>query len=219
MKLYLSSFKLGNHTDELVKMVGENKHVGVVTNSRDGYDQHEVLKRVELELDSLSELGFTPEIVDLRKYFGKKDELRKVLSKYGMVYVLGGNTFVLRRAYAYSGLDEILKEKLTDNDFVYAGYSAGICILSPSLRGLDIVDDPNLVPENYKPEIIWDGLGFINYVIEPHYRSDHPESADVEKEVQHCIDNKMLFITLRDGEVIRTEITELAPPIKIGLID
>jgi dipeptidase E len=218
MKLYLSSYKLGNHSGELVKMIGKNKNIAVVINSRDCYDRQEVLKRLEVELDSLKELGLTPEILDLKMYFGKKDELKDILSKYGAVYVVGGNTFVLRRAYFYSGFDELLKEKLLDNDFVYAGYSAGVCILSSSLKGLEIVDDANLVPKGYRPEIIWDGLGFINYVIEPHYRSDHPESADVEKEVQNCIDNKTLFIALHDGEVIITEVHELPTPIKFRLL-
>lgn len=65
-----------------------------------------------------------------------------------------------------------------------------------------MVDDPNIVPEGYKPEVIWDGLGFIHYAIAPHYRSDHPESAAVEKVVQYFIDNKILFIALHDGDIV-----------------
>jgi dipeptidase E len=45
-------------------------------------------------------------------------------------------------------------------------------------------------------------LGFVDYSIAPHYRSNHPESAMVEEEVKYLIENKMPYKTLRDGEVI-----------------
>jgi dipeptidase E len=45
-------------------------------------------------------------------------------------------------------------------------------------------------------------LGFLTYSIAPHYRSDHPETAAVEKLVQYFIQQKMLFKALRDGEVM-----------------
>ena len=202
MKLYLSSFRLGNNPERLAKLLSDNKKAVVIVNAIDDSTKEIRKEKLEREFNDLNTLGIATEELDLRNYFGKKDELKKKLSEYGMVWIRGGNVFILRRAYAYSGFDTLLKEKLSNTDFVYAGYSAGICILAPSLKGLDIVDDPNLVPEKYKPEVIWDGLGFINYVIEPHYRSEHPESTAVEKEVQYCIDNKILFKALRDGEVL-----------------
>lgn len=45
------------------------------------------------------------------------------------------------------GFDKILKEKVKEQDFVYSGYSAGICVLSKTLRGLDIVDNPKIAPQ------------------------------------------------------------------------
>ncbi len=116
--------------------------------------------------------------------------------------MLGGNTFVLKRAYEQSGFDLIVKEMLTKDEIVYGGYSAGVVILSPSMKGLEIVDDPNIVPEGYTPEFNWNGLGLVNYSIAVHYRSDHPESALVEKEVEYLEKNNISYKTLRDGEVI-----------------
>jgi len=189
-------------------MFGENKKIAVIANAIDNNGE-ERSKKVQKEIDDLKTLGLQPVEVDLRNYFGKKDDLKKAIEEFAGVWVRGGNTFILTRAYSYSGFDELLKEKLPDKNFVYAGYSAGICVLSPTLKGLDIVDDPHIIPKKYKPHIIWEGLGFVNYAIEPHYRSNHPESSDIEKEVQYCIDNKILFIALRDGEVIISNVEKL----------
>ena len=78
-------------------------------------------------------------------------------------------------------------------------------MLAPTLRGIDLVDDPFAVPEGYDKDIVWEGLSLIDYCIAPHYRSDMEESAMIEKTVQYFIDNKMLFKALRDGEVIVVE--------------
>jgi dipeptidase E len=51
----------------------------------------------------------------------------------------------------------------------------------------------------------WQGLNILDYVIAPHYKSDHRESEDMDKAVEYMIDNKILFEALRDGEVIIIE--------------
>lgn len=157
------------------------------------------------EISDLNNLGFSAEEVDLRKYFGKTTELRKLLNKYGLLWVIGGNTFILRKAMKLSGMDDWLVEQRKNKDLVYAGYSAGVCVLSPSLKGLDIVDDPIEKAEGYDNSVIWGGLGIIEWSFAPHYRSDHPESAKVEEEVNYYIKNKIPYKTLRDGEVIINE--------------
>lgn len=53
--------------------------------------------------------------------------------------------------------------------------------------------------------MIWEGLGLIDYAFLPHYDSDHPESADIDKEVAYCTENQIPFKTVRDGEVILIE--------------
>ena len=88
----------------------------------------------------------------------------------------------------------------SSSDFIYGAYSAGCCILSPSLKGLQIVDNPEDKPYKYT-ETIWEGLGILNYAFLPHYDSDHHESADIDKEIRYCIENKVPFKAFRDGEV------------------
>lgn len=207
MKLYLSSYKFGDNPQVLADLIGENKKIAIIPNALDVYA--DISRRaigIQDEKDGLLQMGLDPEELDLRDYFGKQEELRKKINNYGAGWVLGGNTFILRRAMAQSGFDKILKEKRNDNSFVYAGYSAGVCVITPTLHGLEIVDDPNVVPEGYSPKTIWDGLGFVDYSIAPHYKSNHPESTMVDATVKYFIENKMPHKTLRDGEVIIEEL-------------
>ncbi|MCL4398779.1 hypothetical protein M1137_03235, partial [Candidatus Parvarchaeota archaeon] len=67
------------------------------------------------------------------------------------------------------------------------------------------VDDPNQRPYGKKYKIIWEGLGLLNYMILPHYKSKHTESKLITKTVQYFIDHKLLFKVLSDGEVIIIE--------------
>lgn len=84
---------------------------------------------------------------------------------------------------------------------LYGGYSAGVCILGPTLRGLDIVDRPSEKPYgDYRT--IWEGLGILGYVIVPHFESDHPESEASGRVVAFLEQHKIPFKPLRDGEVI-----------------
>lgn len=155
-------------------------------------------------MKNLSNLGIDVEMLDLQGYFGKKKELKKKIDTLGGVWVRGGNVFVLRQAMKLSGFDEIIKN-MGRADFIYGGYSAGICILAPGLKALQQVDKSDIAPYAESREIIWDGLGILDYLILPHYKSAHPESADIDKVVEFCKKNNIPFKTLRDGEVIIIE--------------
>jgi dipeptidase E len=207
MKFYLSSFKLGNKIEELIRLMPENKRIGYIPNACDytNVDLDKKNKSKKLDIESLENLGFIVEYLDLKDYFGKTDKLRKKIKGLGGVFVRGGNTFILRQAMRLSGFDIIFNELLKSDDFLYSGYSAGICVLAPNFQALQIVDDPNDKPYDKLKETIWEGLGFLDYIILPHYKSDHPESAAIDKEVKYCKDNKIRFKTLRDGEVIIIE--------------
>lgn len=206
MKLYLSSYRLGNETNKLVSMVQENRRAAVIFNALDfSSDLERKQSTINRELNDLAELGLDPEEFDLRPYFGNPELLKEKIARYGLIWIIGGNTFVLRRAMNQSGFDRFLIENQNNDTFVYAGYSAGVCVLAPTLRGIDLVDDPRIVPEGYQEDIIWEGLSLINYCIATHYKSDHYESELINKTVEYFIENKILFKALRDGEVIIIE--------------
>ncbi len=203
MKLYLSSYRLGDKPEQLVGLLGGNKRVAVISNALDfSTDQERLAKGRQREFDELSAIGLSAEEVDLRTYFGKREALEAKLKEYGLIWVRGGNSFILRRAMRQSGLDEILRKFALGDDIVYAGYSAGVSVVGPTLKGVEIVDDPTIVPEGYEAEVIWDGVGLIDFSFAPHYQSNHPESEAIEKVVGFYKKNDMLFRGLKDGEVI-----------------
>jgi dipeptidase E len=208
MKLYLSSYNFGNEKDKIVGLMPKmNKKIGYIPNAMDfsGVDKKKLRQGINDHFTEFRNLGIKPQILDLRKYFEKKSELQKKLDELGGVWVRGGNTFVLRQAMKLSGFDKLIHRLKKRTDFLYGGYSAGICILAPSLESLQIVDDPTELPYKQQRKVIMEGLGILDYMILPHYKSDHPESAEINKEVAYCKRNKIPFKTLRDGEVIIIE--------------
>jgi len=207
MKLYLSSYRLGDDPQVLVDMVGKNKRAAVIPNALDNIEDKELIReKIRANMDELINLGFNPEVVDLKKYFGKHNELFGKMSEFGLIWVRGGNTFILRRAYKQSGFDKWLLSQKNNKELVYGGYSAGCCILSPTLKGLEIVDEPNIVSKGYSTDVIWDGLDLIDFIFVPHYKSDHPESVKVDETIRYYKKKGMIYKTVRDGEVIVQEI-------------
>ncbi len=205
MRLYLSSFRLGNKPEVLLEMLGAKKRTALIGNAMDFIDPSARAKSLGQEVERLKSVGIVPVEVDLRDYFDKPNALEKTLGEFDLIWVRGGNSFLLRRAFQKSGADKIIKELITNDKIVYGGYSAGIVILTPTLRGIELVDDPNVVPDGYEAPIVWDGLGLLPYSIAPHYRSDHPESEAIEKVVEYFQANDIPYKTLRDGEAIVIE--------------
>lgn len=208
MKFYLSSYQIGDRPADL-KRLAAGRRIGLVPNALDHADPEAGRLSNARAFDEVRGVGLEVETLDLKDYFGRSD-ISDVLGSFGGVWVRGGNTFVLRQAMHLSGFDNALRE-LRDDDFLYGGYSAGICVLAPTLHGLQHVDDPTVRPY---PDctVIWEGLGFLDYLILPHYKSDHPESADIDREVEYCTSNGIAFRTLRDGEVIIIEDSSLTGP-------
>ena len=208
MKYYLSSFKLGNETSKLKDLVNKtNKKFGYIPNAIDftSADPVRRIKHIEDDMNDIRQHGVEIEILDLKEYFGKKEELKEKLSNLGGLYVSGGNTFVLRQAVHLSGLEEIFTDLQNREDFLYVAYSAGVCIMTPTLKPYAITDDATDFPYKDLKSQIWEGLGILNFAFEPHYQSDHPESKSTDIEIQHCVDNKILFKAYRDGEVLILE--------------
>lgn len=203
LRFYLSSYKLGRDKRELKKLLPRNRKTAYISNALDYSKDLERRKRnEESDIRDLSGLGLKVEQLDLRKYFGEEGKLRTKISEFGTIWVSGGNTFVLRQAFRLSGFDRILKDLVRRKGILYGGYSAGICILAPTLKGIDIMDDPSAKPYGKKCETVWDGLGIIDYSIVPHYKSDHPESSMASKAAAFMLENGMQFRTLKDGEAI-----------------
>jgi dipeptidase E len=197
MKLYLSSFRLGDHPERLMALLPPAGRVAVICNSLDAEDPAVRREKVQAEITWLNELGLRPAELDLRDVTG--EDLRARLTSYDGVWVRGGNVFVLRAAMALSGADKILPDLIREEQLVYAGYSAGPCVLTPSLRGLELCDEAEAVDG----EIIWDGLGLLDHAIVPHLDSPgHPETELLEKVAELYERTGVPHLKLRDGQAL-----------------
>ncbi len=205
MKYYLSSFKLGNETSKLKDLASKTiGNFGYIPNALDftSADPVRKAKHIQDDMDDIRNYGVDIETLDLKDYFGKREELKSKISSLSGLYVSGGNSFVLRQAFHLSGLDEILLSIQERDNFLYVAYSAGVCILTPTLKPYAITDDATDFPYKELQSQIWEGLGILDFAFEPHYQSDHPESKSTDIEIQLCVDNKILFKAYRDGEVL-----------------
>ncbi len=200
MKFYFSSFKIGDDPETLKTLLPANTNAVYISSGLDFANDESKKKHQDWDLRELQEIGVRAKSLDLRDYFGKQEELRAKLHDVDLIYVSGGNVYDLRRAMNLSGFDDILQELLPSKK-VYAGYSAAVCVLSPTLRGYDLVDDATR--KTYGAyETMWDGLGVIDWQFAPHFDSDHPESEDINKEIAYCEAHGLEYKKLRDGEVI-----------------
>ena len=203
MKFYLSSFKFGKEKNQL-KHLAPKGRIAVIPNALDfrGADKDRTTRSVENKIERLEQLGLQAEVVDLKHYFGREEDLRQLIEDMGAVFILGGNVFVLRQAMRLSGLDNILMALRHNQDFLYAGYSAAGCVLAPSLEPYKIVGDATETPYKELDEVIWEGLGFVDFAFMPHWKSDHPETEAIDRGIEYCKKHGIKYKALHDGEVL-----------------
>lgn len=204
MRLFLSSYRAGIHNAELLKFVGGVTKVAFVSNAKDYKSAAERAKSMRENFDFWRSINIEPTEIDLKPYF-HKGGADKLFSNFEFVWLAGGNAFLLRRALKYSGIDNFLIEKVRGGSLIYGGESAGAIMAAPTLLGSDDdstnEDDPNFVPEPYQDEVLWDGLGLLDYVLVPHYKSpDVGESIDGY--VRYLKEHKIPFKTIREEQAL-----------------
>jgi dipeptidase E len=206
VRLFLASYRLGPDPSRFRRLLpAPTPRVAVIANAADAWPPTARDWAVRSEFDSLRALGAAPEEVDLREWAaptGARAPVADVLAGFDAVWVRGGNTFVLRAQLARSGADSALKALVRTGALVYGGYSAGACVLAPTLRGLELVDDP-AEARLLADAPLWEGLGLVPYRIVPHFRSPgHEESAEIEQLAALYAQSGVPFRTLTDDEVI-----------------
>lgn len=209
MRMYLSSFRVGDQVGELTALLGDDAAgcpVAVVANALDALSPGARREGVEREMDALAELGMRPVELDLRTYFGRPETaVAHALDGVRMVWVRGGNAFVLRYALSLSRADAVLTRMVGADSLVYAGYSAGVCVLAPDLGGLESCDDPREVGVAYGASArpVVKGMGVLPYAVVPHVDSpEHPESEVLSRVADRYAEEGVPHRTLKDGEVL-----------------
>lgn len=202
VKLFLASYRFGAHVDEFLTLTGTPGRIAVVANAADGWPAGARESAVISELRSLRLLGFDPVELDLRDFAGRTADLDAALESVGTVWIRGGNTFVLRSRMRSSGADDVITARVRDSRLVYAGYSAGACVASRSLRGIETADDPADVASTTGSDVLWDGLGLIDASLIPHFGSVLDDAGSGEKMVARYRRDGTEFVTLTDEQVL-----------------
>lgn len=169
---------------------------------------------LDREVRTWESFGYTCEELDLREYFADRAGLDARLATLDLVWVFGGNTFVLARAIGRSGFADLMREHLRRPEFGYGGYSAGACVAGPDLRGIELMDDPHVLPDGYSPSMRPRCLELVPFRIVPHWRCGDPPSADAERADRFLTEAGLEHRCLRDGEflaVVNGVVTHYGP--------
>ncbi|ATG54178.1 peptidase [Brachybacterium ginsengisoli] len=200
MRMYLSSYQLGEHGERLRTMVRGDRRGLVIANALDGCadDRREADTRRQIAL--LAELGLTARDLDLREH--DASTIRNAVGAPDFLWIRGGNVFTLRMALARSGMDEVILEGLREDRFVYAGFSAGACVLAPSLAGLEHCDPVGPCIAEHGG-VRYDGLGVLDRPVVPHLDSPrHPETELLGEVARRYEAAGTSYWALRDGQVL-----------------
>ena len=166
MKLYLSSYLIPDpkaFADFVGKDLSSIK-VGLVSNAKDYKSPSDRLESVQKVLGYFSALCQVEEI-DLLKY-PRGENLLDKFKEFDVIWLVGGNTYSLRWAIEQSSGKDVLKQAL-ESGVIYGGDSAGAIIAGPTLKHFEKADDPTQAPE-----ALYDGLGFVDVVVLPHWDSE-----------------------------------------------
>jgi dipeptidase E len=126
VKLFLYSMSLSaRQGQELTRLIGkpaQDIRFALIENAAD------VIHNADQWLGGfrtmLQEHGYQLELVDLRAWADRKDELRQKLLSKDVIWLGGGNTFYLRWILKHSGADDVIRDFVRSGK-VYAGWSAG----------------------------------------------------------------------------------------------
>ncbi|WP_159803240.1 Type 1 glutamine amidotransferase-like domain-containing protein [Arthrobacter zhaoguopingii] len=200
MRLYLSSYQLGSHPEVLSDLVRGDRRGWVILNALDGVDDEVRHREAERQIANLQALGLAAQELDLRKH--DAGTLAAHLGDPEFLWVRGGNVFMLRAAMALSGMDEVIVNRLEEDAFVYAGFSAGACILGPTLSGLEECDSTTDCLATYG-SVRFDGLNILDRPLVPHIQSpEHPESEALTRVASRYDRTNQPYWPLRDGQAL-----------------
>ncbi|GAB3701239.1 Type 1 glutamine amidotransferase-like domain-containing protein [Mariniluteicoccus flavus] len=201
MRLFLASFRTVDDPERFVRLCGKGRTGLVCANAIDNEDPDVRAQKVRDEIALLKGWGLKATELDLR------DEVPMTVAEKllgaGFVWVRGGNVFVLRRAMGACGLDQLLPQLLARDVFVYAGYSAGPCVLAPDLAPFAVCDDPGEAERLYGAAAAMSGLGVLDRPFVPHLETpDHPESAVLDGVAAAYAAAGQPFWGLADGQAL-----------------
>lgn len=176
----------------------------IIPNARDYSLPEERAASLDDLIVYVSGWGISCEVIDLREFDDDPVSMEQVLSAYDLLWVAGGNTFILREEMRRSGFEGAIKPIL-NKGVTYVGESAGAIVAGVSLEGSEVADDAELVDE-----VINEGLGLVEHIVVPHADSvEYIEYVNTMKKrfmadprVLFINDNQALVVTGNDEQLV-----------------
>jgi dipeptidase E len=194
MNLYLSSIGIPA-PEELASLLGKplnTSTAALIPNAKDYYSKRAWEFTINSCIKYMRGLGLNTKVVDLRDYT-EGSTLYDELSKYDLIWAMGGNTFMLRYEMRRSGFDKIIQD-LLNQGVVYGGYSADALVAGLSINGIESADEPE-----FAEEVINNGMGIVPFSILPHV--DNPEFSEVVPIFRKLHQDKKI-IELKDSQAV-----------------
>lgn len=196
MKLYLTSYRVPTPNDlfALLEQSPVQTKTAVIPNGQDYYAERARRTKIRDVTTYLKTIGLADTtVVDLREYTDP-EKLKAELQMYGLIWVMGGNTFCLSYEMQRSGLPKVIKEVL-GSGAVYGGESAGALIAGNSLKGVEFADDPE-----FAEKIVWETLNLAPHFILPH--ADNINFAEAIQKTRELHKSDKTLIELADNQAL-----------------
>ena len=151
---------------------------------------------IDKDRDVLSKIGFI--ITELDIVQASKETMQAELFKTDIVYIAGGNTFYLLHQMRVTGFDVML-ESFVSGGGLYVGASAGALIVGPDIGLINVLDEPEKVPELQSTK----GFGWVDVVPIPH--CNMVERTAIIEQIKERNNDTLKIVTLTDDEGLIVE--------------
>lgn len=201
MKLVLASqgFMTDEIADSVAKLVGkplEDINVAVINEAYVAIPCNRSKRWMINELSKIANyIGGIIDFVNLRAY--DKAEIKKRLQNADLMYIVGGNNFILPDLFKETEFDDVLKEFA--NEKVVMGTSAGSIVLGRQ------IESDGYWKARYgitNEEIKNKALGLVDFNIVPHYKREDHKQWDSEFLEKALADNSFEVYAIMDEQAV-----------------
>jgi dipeptidase E len=201
MNIFLYSLSVDEKQIKVLKgLLGNSKNnitVGLIENAADVVTEGPEGWLEEIRKTIIG-YGFQLHLIDLREFVNDEISLREKMNSVDIIWVGGGNMYYLRYLLQKTRADKIIKE-LIESGKVYCGWSAGGCVVGPTL-----LDGENMDDISKAPELIYDGIYLVDFVMIPHIDNEY-YSIQAKEWSKKLEARKIKTVELMDNQAIIVE--------------
>jgi dipeptidase E len=191
-RLLLASWGIGALADFVGRPASEVRVAFVPTAAADFPDA----EFLQADRARLRALGYR--VTDLDLVGLGPGEVADRLRDADVLYVTGGNTFMLLHHMRQSDLTALLPGALADG-LLYVGVSAGAVVVGPDCEPVSEIDDLDAVPELESTA----GLGLVDCVVLSHYGAE--DDMPLFTRIVERYGSRYEIVLLRDEQAVRVE--------------